>query len=423
MKKDKTLHNLVQKLKKNELIRYASNLGVEFDEKSDISKLRKAYTEFVLSHPKNLLQMLPKSDLDIIRKAKKIKAGKGVERVDDHLTPIMVMYGLADIDMPQEDILVITIAEDLLPLLVQHIDWALESEQNQLRMSLEFITEGLANIFGIVTQDEIIKCLKQATENDNDEDAMKAFQIVRQYSLLLDSMEYVEDLENAKEEDILFVSRYGWEDKRKMARFIAQHSKNIDSVPEFSLEELVKSSGALFPFIPNPKKDEFMHYLTDKIGFDKLDAYIVCFNLWYYKIHYGEYSLDDMPMEVYFLSRVLAEIDQDLTDRQAEEGMQRLADFVDNLPLWHLRGFTAADYPSEAFVSKLSTKEPLGSMLRKIKREASLFRGTFNEKKCLLNQTKPSMDDNPWAGQKIGRNDPCPCGSGLKYKKCHGKSL
>ena len=21
----------------------------------------------------------------------------------------------------------------------------------------------------------------------------------------------------------------------------------------------------------------------------------------------------------------------------------------------------------------------------------------------------------------IGRNDPCPCGSGLKFKKCHGK--
>ena len=25
------------------------------------------------------------------------------------------------------------------------------------------------------------------------------------------------------------------------------------------------------------------------------------------------------------------------------------------------------------------------------------------------------------SGDKIGRNDPCPCGSGLKYKKCHGK--
>jgi len=24
-------------------------------------------------------------------------------------------------------------------------------------------------------------------------------------------------------------------------------------------------------------------------------------------------------------------------------------------------------------------------------------------------------------GHKVGRNDPCPCGSGKKYKQCHGK--
>jgi preprotein translocase subunit SecA len=24
-------------------------------------------------------------------------------------------------------------------------------------------------------------------------------------------------------------------------------------------------------------------------------------------------------------------------------------------------------------------------------------------------------------GLKVGRNDPCPCGSGKKYKACHGK--
>lgn len=38
---------------------------------------------------------------------------------------------------------------------------------------------------------------------------------------------------------------------------------------------------------------------------------------------------------------------------------------------------------------------------------------------------KPSLDplpnpDSP-ASQKIGRNAPCPCGSGRKYKKCHGE--
>ncbi|MGI9178782.1 MAG: SEC-C metal-binding domain-containing protein [Pirellulales bacterium] len=25
-------------------------------------------------------------------------------------------------------------------------------------------------------------------------------------------------------------------------------------------------------------------------------------------------------------------------------------------------------------------------------------------------------------GQKVGRNDPCPCGSGRKFKNCCGKS-
>jgi preprotein translocase subunit SecA len=24
-------------------------------------------------------------------------------------------------------------------------------------------------------------------------------------------------------------------------------------------------------------------------------------------------------------------------------------------------------------------------------------------------------------GRKVGRNEPCPCGSGRKYKHCHGK--
>ncbi len=31
--------------------------------------------------------------------------------------------------------------------------------------------------------------------------------------------------------------------------------------------------------------------------------------------------------------------------------------------------------------------------------------------------TAPIKRERP----KVGRNDPCPCGSGKKYKKCHGK--
>jgi uncharacterized protein YecA (UPF0149 family) len=33
----------------------------------------------------------------------------------------------------------------------------------------------------------------------------------------------------------------------------------------------------------------------------------------------------------------------------------------------------------------------------------------------------PAHRPSPLPGQKAGRNDPCPCGSGKKYKHCHGK--
>ena len=32
-----------------------------------------------------------------------------------------------------------------------------------------------------------------------------------------------------------------------------------------------------------------------------------------------------------------------------------------------------------------------------------------------------SADSSPVRNAKVGRNDPCPCGSGKKYKQCHGK--
>jgi len=40
----------------------------------------------------------------------------------------------------------------------------------------------------------------------------------------------------------------------------------------------------------------------------------------------------------------------------------------------------------------------------------------ITELEILLNPTKPKI-----AEKKVGRNEPCPCGSGNKYKKCCGK--
>jgi preprotein translocase subunit SecA len=42
----------------------------------------------------------------------------------------------------------------------------------------------------------------------------------------------------------------------------------------------------------------------------------------------------------------------------------------------------------------------------------------------LVKQPPPQREKVPVGGKKkIGRNDPCPCGSGKKYKHCCGRNL
>ena len=55
---------------------------------------------------------------------------------------------------------------------------------------------------------------------------------------------------------------------------------------------------------------------------------------------------------------------------------------------------------------------PLG---RKTQHEAAVMENTVSE-------TPSDSQTYQRSGEKIGRNDPCPCSSGKKYKQCHGKS-
>jgi preprotein translocase subunit SecA len=44
------------------------------------------------------------------------------------------------------------------------------------------------------------------------------------------------------------------------------------------------------------------------------------------------------------------------------------------------------------------------------------------ERKMVMNQGEDAEKKPVHVGDKLGRNDPCPCGSGKKYKKCCGRA-
>jgi preprotein translocase subunit SecA len=83
----------------------------------------------------------------------------------------------------------------------------------------------------------------------------------------------------------------------------------------------------------------------------------------------------------------------------------------------HLRGYAQKnpkqEYKREAF-------ELFGQMLESIKQQVTHVVMTVRfqnaEDLPILDQPVSSADN-----EFLGRNDPCPCGSGLRYKNCHGK--
>ena len=94
----------------------------------------------------------------------------------------------------------------------------------------------------------------------------------------------------------------------------------------------------------------------------------------------------------------------------------------------HLRGYAQED-PLRAYT--IEGFDMFDSMLQKIDKDISIFllkaeikqnieRKEVSKKK-ITNESDDSVKKQPKKSKKVGRNDPCPCGSGKKYKQCCGK--
>ena len=95
----------------------------------------------------------------------------------------------------------------------------------------------------------------------------------------------------------------------------------------------------------------------------------------------------------------------------------------------HLRGYAQED-PLRAYT--MEGFDLFDSMLQKVDKDVSIFllkaeirqniERKENTKKMITNDSEEKVaKKKPVTKKKIGRNDPCPCGSGKKYKQCCGK--
>jgi len=114
--------------------------------------------------------------------------------------------------------------------------------------------------------------------------------------------------------------------------------------------------------------------------------------------------------------RYLFHIQMQQAERHPDEMQVRPESQQAALPRRASGGAQAAVASAAARASE-SEPQRLPEVARQIERRQQ------RQQKDLQYQTGPAQAEAPKpvrAGAKVGRNDPCPCGSGKKYKKCHG---
>ena len=103
---------------------------------------------------------------------------------------------------------------------------------------------------------------------------------------------------------------------------------------------------------------------------------------------------------------------------QAEEATE-----TDNSPR-----IPAPRYSNTSVSPSMPTAEPVAAPerrddYRKYTAHKEEYPGQDEQRQAARAPQGPHHTDPIKVGPKVGRNDPCPCGSGKKYKNCHGKGL
>ena len=176
-------------------------------------------------------------------------------------------------------------------------------------------------------------------------------------------------------------------------------------IVEFANENLLKKDVKLKD-INQKEANEVIDYLSKKV----IDEY--------------EEKIKDIPEEIH--NEFEKVITLQVLDNYWTEHINTMSHLREGI---HLRGYAQED-PLRAYT--MEGFDMFDNMLQNIDKDVSIFllkaeirqniERKEKRKKLLTNDTEEKASKKkPVKKQKIGRNDPCPCGSGKKYKQCHGK--
>lgn len=405
--KSVTLLDTMKELNKDDIVDYSEDLHLNINTRLSLKKMKQAYAQAILDNPLKVLRLLPLEDLDIIKELKDGKDGPNVVEVyDNYRQYLMVYYGMADEIYDDDGNLYLRFGDDFRDAVTPLISKVMDDSLVQARVTIENYVEGLANLYGQVSRRQVKETLVRFQQARDMDDAEVILSMTTLMSVLFSWMgqETASPMEEQTDDTYLYLSRYGWDMPEYLERERQKYNLEPGKYREFTEMEVLGAARSPFPVIPNPKQGAFAQMLAGDLDMNEWEVLDLCHGLWYHAMHRGDGDEGlEQPLQ-YFIDCVLH---AGIGPKVREKALNLLSDYLNYMPHWQMRGFTPNDI---------------------MKRPAAMYPS---------NAPSPSPrrtefpDDFPWlegplqpyiAPKKVGRNEPCPCGSGKKYKNCCGRA-
>lgn len=371
-RKDKTFKQMLHHCPQEDLVRIAYDLGSpeSYDELQGMKKstLERLVYKRVVLQPLSWLYCLPIYDLQVLRSL-----------IIDHehffpyttVMPYIVKFNFLQQRLCQDKECVVEfrLCPEVEKALAPFIDQAVKEKLATPMVMIEHAFCGMLNQFGVVPESELEHFIPQIIKLWGGHATKKHVKSFLEYATIA----YDCGVYNDATGNVLYYS-YLCDNNDWMEEIQAEPILETDVVRKFAA---IKAHGEYPNIKPHGKAEQdFYDLLSRHLSPNAANCFFThC---------YRELQTPNLrPAK--FVKEVVENIHLEMS--QANEAISRITNFCNNVPRFYFLGQSPNDKAKQHPVSS---------------------------------DIVPSVVPPLWP--KVGRNDPCPCGSGKKFKNCHGRA-
>ncbi len=351
-------------------------------------------------NPRAWMYMLTESDLMLLRDLVSAGPGQWVELLNPDYPYMLEMLNLIYIDDTDKDFVYASLDEALYSHVASIIDHVIAEKRVDGSFETERLALGLLNLYGVITVEGFVQ---------------------QAFDMMDDGSNRGEQFARIAENRLVAIQRATYKGEMYLVSpYAYEFEKLIDGWAEFPdtggfasfTKEEALHAGSDAPFCAfgygTPEYNAAWDVLED-LGYERQDI-LDCLNeVWVN----AQYAMDEACAEALF-SCVNDRINEIDTFDEYRRYIDTIAAYANSVPKWLLKGHSSTEYN----LLKLSIKVDEASFEEEIPGEEQAKKGPDELPGPLNELYRYSM-----AVRHVGPDDPCPCGSGLSYRRCHGKNL